>query len=153
MSLMNKEWLYMHILSVSYWYLLNYKWKHVKLFVQCIILLLLIINGLLSNRWILKNLLFFAKNRSINIFIDSPNRGERVKILPLELWQTSSTKIGYVGDYFAKTGCKTEDRFIDIFRVVSCYFGCVGVVFCSAIASWYLISFAAKREKWLKIFS
>lgn len=38
----------------------------------------------------------------------SPNRGKKGKNRPWEPRLTSSAKIGYVGVYFAKMGCKIE---------------------------------------------
>jgi len=77
-----------------------------------------------------------------------PNRGGKGKNRPFEPRLTSSAKIGNVGVYFAKTGCKIEDGFTDVsgFRVR--YFvldrsGRLGLTFTTGL----LIRFAAKREK------
>ena len=60
---------------------------------------------------------------------------------------TSSAKIRHVGVYFAKTGCKIEDGFTDIFgfqvwKLVSDRSDRWGPTFTSGL----LIRFAAKRE-------
>ena len=71
---------------------------------------------------LLKNLLvFFAKNRRFNVFFHRlpPNRGGKGKNSLFGPRQTPSAKIGHVGVYFAKTGCKIEDGFTDIFRLQS----------------------------------
>ena len=71
---------------------------------------------------LLKNLLvFFAKNRRFNVFFHRlpPNRGEKGKNGLFRPRLTPSAKIGHVGVYFAKTGCKIEDGFTDIFRLQS----------------------------------
>lgn len=71
---------------------------------------------------LLKNLLvFFAKNRRFNVFFHrlSPNRGERGKNSLFGPRQTPSAKIGHVGVYFAKMGCKIEYGFMDIFGLQS----------------------------------
>ena len=62
-------------------------------------------------------------------------------------------KIGHVGVYFAKTGCKIEDGFTDIFGFQVMYLeldwsGRLGLTFTTGL----FIRFAAKREKWLKPF-
>ena len=62
-------------------------------------------------------------------------------------------KIGHVGVYFAKTGCKIEDGFMDIFGVqVMCFVldwtGRLGLTFTTGL----FIRFAAKREKQLNPF-
>lgn len=65
-------------------------------------------------------ILLVVKNRRVNVFYRlSLNRGEKGKNSPLEPRQTPSAKIGHVGVYFAKTGCKIEDGFTDIFRLQS----------------------------------
>ena len=102
---------------------------------------------------LLKNLLvFFAKNRRFNVFLSTPSeqRGKRQK----RPFQTPSVKIGYVGVYFAKTGCKIEDGFTDIFvfrvrYIVHARSGRRGPTFTTRL----LTRFAAKREKWLSPFS
>ena len=99
----------------------------------------------------LKNLLVFSqKNRRFNDFFHrlAPNRGERGKNSPFRPRLTSSTKIEHVGVYFAKMGCKIEDGFTDIFKVLGCYLGWVGGAFCLAIVIGLFISYAAKRKKW-----
>lgn len=65
----------------------------------------------------LKNLLVFAKNRRFNDFFHClpPDRGERGKNSPFEPRLTSSVTIGHVCVYFAKTNCKIEGGFMDIF--------------------------------------
>ena len=99
---------------------------------------------------LLKNLLvFFAKNRRFNVFFHRlpPNRGERGKNGPFEHRLTSSAKIEHVGVYFAKTDCKIEVGFTDIFGFRVRYFvldrsGRWGRFFTSGL----LIRFAAKRK-------
>ena len=73
---------------------------------------------------LLKNLLvFLRKIEDLTFFYRlSPNRGEKGKNSPLEPRQTSSAKIGHVGIYFAKMGCKIEDGFTDIFGFRVRYF-------------------------------
>ena len=106
---------------------------------------------------LLKNLLVFSqKIEDLTIFfIDSLRTGgERGKNSPLVPRLTPSTKIGHVGVYFAKMGCKIEDGFTDIsgFQVM-CFVldwsGHWGPTFTSGL----FIKFAAKREKWLSPFS
>lgn len=82
---------------------------------------------------LLKNLLvFFAKNRRFNVFFHrlSPNRGERGKNSLLGPRLTSSAKIGHVGVYFAKMGCKIEDGITDIleFQLWNIAYGRRGVL-------------------------
>ena len=100
--------------------------------------------------------MFFAKNRRFNDFFHRlpPNRGEKGKNSLLGPLQTLSAKIGHVGVYFAKMGCKIEDGFTDIFGSRVRYFvldwsGRLGLTFTTGL----FISFAAKREKWLSPFS
>ncbi len=81
----------------------------------------------------LKNLLVFSQRiEDLTIFFHRlvPNRGERGKNIPFEPRLTSSAKIEHVGVYFAKTGCKIEYGFTDIFRVVGCHLGWADGVFC-----------------------
>lgn len=71
---------------------------------------------------LLKNLLVFLRKIEdlTSFFIDSlRTEGKEAKNSPFEHRLTSSAKIGHVGVYFAKTGCKIEDGFTDIlgFRV------------------------------------
>ena len=75
-------------------------------------------------------------------------RGKRGKNSLFGPRQTPSAKIGHVGVYFAKTGCKIEYGFTDIFGVQVMYFvldwsGRWG----RSLISGLLIRFAAKREK------
>ena len=76
-----------------------------------------------------------------------PNRGEKGKNGPWEYRQTPSAKIGYVGVYFAKTGCKIEDEFTDSFGFqVRCFVldrsGRLGLTVTTGLH----IKFAAKRK-------
>ena len=93
-------------------------------------------------------MVFFAKNRRFNDFFHCcpPNRGERGKNSPFGPRQPLSAKIGHVGVYFAKMGCKIEDGFTDIFKVLGCYLGWVEGAFCLAIVIGLFISYAAKRK-------
>ena len=99
---------------------------------------------------LLKNLLvFFAKNRRFNVFFHRlpPNRGGKGKNSLLGPLQTPSAKIEHIGVYFAKTGCKIEGGFTDIFGFRIRYFvidrsGRWGRSFTSGL----LIRFAAKRK-------
>ena len=43
-------------------------------------------------------------------------------------------------------GCKIEDGFTDIFKVLGCYLGWVEGAFCLAIVIGLFISYAAKRK-------
>ena len=84
------------------------------------------------------------------IFLQREKRQKR----PFGPRLTSSAKIRHVGVYFAKTGCKIEDGFMDIFGVqVMCFVldwtGRLGLTFTTGL----FIRFAAKREKWLSPFS
>lgn len=63
----------------------------------------------------------------------SPNRGKKGKNRPWEPRLTSSAKIGHVGVYFAKTGCKIEAGFADIFEFQLWALRLVKEVFCSAL--------------------
>lgn len=74
--------------------------------------------------------------------------GKRGKNSPFGPRQTPSAKIEHVGVYFAKTDCKIEVGFADIFGVVVRHLGWADGVFCLAFAPWALKSFAAKRKKW-----
>ena len=124
---------------------------------RCTIIFLLIINSLrLKRQTTQKFTCFFAKNRRFNVFFSStpPNRGEKGKNSLLGPRQTPSAKIGHVGVYFAKMGCKIEDGFTDIFGFQVMYLeldwsGRLGLTFTTGL----FIRFAAKREKWLKPFS
>ena len=72
-----------------------------------------------------KNLLVFSqKIEDLTIFSSSPSaqRGNRQK-QPFRARQTPSAKIGHVGVYFAKMGCKIEDGFTDSFGVVVRHLG------------------------------
>lgn len=76
-----------------------------------------------------------------------PNRGGKGKNSPFEPRLPSSAKIEHVGGYFAKTGCKIEDGFTDIFGVqVRClvldWTGRLWLTFTTGL----LIRFTAKRE-------
>ena len=104
---------------------------------RCTIILSLIINGLrLKRQTAQKFTCFFAKNRRFNVFFHrlSPNRGEKGKYGLFRPRLTSSTKIGHIGVYFAKTGCKIEDGFADIFGVVVRHLGWADGVFCLTFA-------------------
>lgn len=84
------------------------------------------------------------------IFLQREKRQKR----PFGPRLTSSAKIRHVGVYFAKTGCKIEDGFMDIFGVqVMCFVldwtGRLGLTFTTGL----FIRFAAKREKQLNPFS
>ena len=73
--------------------------------------------------------------------------GKRGKNSPFGPRQTSSAKIGHVGVYFAKTGCKIEAGFTDIFGFQVMYLeldlsGRWGRSFISGL----LIRFAVKRK-------
>ena len=115
-----------------------------------IIVFSLIINSLrLKRQTTQKFTCFFAKNRRFNVFFHrlSPNREKKGKNGPFEPRLTSSAKIGHVGVYFAKMGCKIEVGFTDIFGFRVRYFvidrsGCWGRSFTSGL----LIRFAAKRK-------
>lgn len=103
-----------------------------------------------------KNLLvFLRKIEDLTFFYRlPPNKGKKGKNGPFEHRLTSSAKIEHVGVYFAKTGCKIEYGFTDIFGVqVMCleldWSGRWG----RSLISGLLIRFAAKREKWLSPFS
>ena len=67
---------------------------------------------------LLKNLLvFLRKIEDLTFFFHqlSPNRGEKGKNGLFRPRLTPSAKIGHVGVYFAKMGCKIEDGFTNIF--------------------------------------
>ena len=104
---------------------------------------------------LLKNLLVFLRKIEDLTFFHRlpPNRGEKRKNGLFRPRQTPSAKIGHVGVYFAKMGCKIEDGFADIFGVVVRHLGWADGVFCLTFAPWALKSFAAKRKKWLEPFS
>ena len=99
---------------------------------------------------LLKNLLvFLRKIEDLTFFFHRlpPNRGKRGKNSHFEPRQTLSAKIEHVGVYFAKTGCKIEDGFTDIFGFQVMYLeldwsGRWGRSFISGL----LIRFAAKRK-------
>lgn len=92
-------------------------------------------------------ILLVVKNRRFNVFYRlSLNRGEKGKNSPLKPRHARSLQTGFVGAYFAKMGCKIEDRFTDIFGVVGHHLGWAGGVFCLALYLCKLISFAAKRK-------
>ena len=103
---------------------------------------------LLKGRLIKNLLVFLRKIEDLTFFYRlSPNRGKKGKNSPLEPRLTSSAKIGHVGVYFAKMGCKIESGFTDIFGFRVRYFvhdrsGRWGRSFTSGL----LISFAAKRK-------
>ena len=94
-------------------------------------------------------ILLVVKNRRFNVFYQlSLNRGKKGKNSPFEHRLTSSAKIGHVGVYFAKTGCKIEDGFTDIFRLQSWNLVFGRVSFCSAlITPRAKINFATKRKR------
>ena len=105
---------------------------------------------------LLKNLLvFLRKIEDLTFFSSTPSeQREKGKNSPLEPRLTPSAKIEHVGVYFAKTGCKIEDGFVDIFGVRVMYLeldwsGRWG----RSLISGLLIRFTAKREKWLSPFS
>ena len=124
---------------------------------RCIITSSLIINDLhLKRQTTQKFTCFLRKIEDLTVFFHrlSPNRGKRGKNGPWGPRQTSSAKIGHVGVYFAKTGCKIEDGFTDIFvfrvrYIVHARSGRRGPTFTTRL----LTRFAAKREKWLSPFS
>lgn len=98
---------------------------------------------------LLKNLLvFLRKIEDLTFFYRlSPNRGEKGKNGLFKPRLASSTKIGHVGVYFAKMGCKIESGFTDIFGFQVMYLeldwsGHWGPTFTSGL----LIRFSAKRK-------
>ena len=98
---------------------------------------------------LLKNLLVFLRKIEDLTFFhwSSPNRGKKGKNGLFRPRLTPSAKIGHVGVYFAKTGCKIEDGFTDIFGFQVMYLeldwrGRWGRSFISGL----LIRFAAKRK-------
>ena len=111
----------------------------------------LIINSLrLKRRKPQKFTCFFAKNRRFNDFFHClpPNRGKRGKNSPFGPRQTPSAKIRHVGVYFAKTGCKIEHGFTDIFGFRVRYFvldwnGRLGLTFTTGL----LIKALQPKEK------
>ena len=78
----------------------------------------------------------------------SPNRGEKGKNSPLEPRLTPSAKIGHVGVYFAKMGCKIEDGFTDILGIVDRYLEWAGGAFCLAFAFGLLNKCRSQKKKW-----
>lgn len=99
----------------------------------------------------LKNLLVFSqKIVDLTFFFHRlpPNRGERDKNSPFGPRQTPSAKIGHVGVYFAKTGCKIEGGgFADIFEFqVRCFVLDRSGRWRRSFTSGLLIRFAAKRK-------
>lgn len=118
---------------------------------RCSIKCLLTINSLRLKRWeSQKFTCFFAKNRRFNDFFHrlSPNRGRRGKNSPFRPRLSSSAKIGHVGVYFAKTGCKIEAGFTDIFGFRVRYFvldwsGRLGLTFTTGL----LIKALQPKEK------
>ena len=83
---------------------------------------------------LLKNLLvFLRKIEDLTFFFHrlSPNRGEKGKNGLFRPRLTQSAKIGHVGVYFAKMGCKIEDGFTDIlgFQLLDIASGRRGVLF------------------------
>ena len=101
----------------------------------------------------LRNLLAFVKIDDLTIFnLSSEQRGG--KNSPFGPRQTPSAKIGHVGVYFAKMGCKIEVGFAVIFEIqVRCFVFDWSDRWGLAFTTGLLIKFAAKREKWLKPFS
>jgi len=99
----------------------------------------------------LKNLLVFSQkidDLTIFFIVSLRIEGKRGNNSPSGPRQTPSAKIEHVGVYFAKTGCKIEDDFTDIFEVqVMCllldWTGRLGLTFTTGL----FIRFAAKREK------
>ena len=85
---------------------------------------------------LLKNLLvFLRKIEDLTFFLSAHSeKREKSKNSPLRPWQTPSAKIGHVGVYFAKMGCKIEGGFTDIFGVVSHHLGWADRVLCLAFA-------------------
>ncbi len=78
------------------------------------------------------------------IFLQREKRQKR----PFGPRLTSSAKIRHVGVYFAKTGCKIEDGFTDIFGFRVRYFvldwsGCLGLTFTTGL----LIKVLQPKEK------
>ena len=98
---------------------------------------------------LLKNLLvFLRKIEDLTFFLSAHSeKRKKSKNGPLRPRQSSSAKIGHVGVYFAKTGCKIEAGFTDIFGFQVMYLELDwsdrwGRSFISGL----LIRFAAKRE-------
>ena len=99
--------------------------------------------------------MFFRKKSTILRFFSLPPSEQREKRQkqPFRAPTDPVAKIGHVGVYFAKTGCKIEDGFMDIFGVqVMCFVldwtGRLGLTFTTGL----FIRFAAKREKQLNPF-
>ena len=85
---------------------------------------------------LLKNLLVFLRKIEDLTFFSSAlsEQREKSKKFPFEPRLTLSAKIEHVGVYFAKTGCKIEYGFMDIFGFRVRYFvldrsGCWGPTF------------------------
>lgn len=80
--------------------------------------------------------MFFAKNRRFNVFFIGALRteGKEAKTALSGPDDPRLQRIGHVGFYFAKTGCKIEDEFADIFGTVGCHLGWADGVFCLAFA-------------------
>jgi len=97
---------------------------------------------------LLKNLLvFLRKIEDLTFFYRlSPNRGKKGKNSLFGPRQTSSAKIGHVGVYFAKMGCKIEYGFTDIFEVDGRHLGWASGRFVWPLPSGCLINIAAKRK-------
>ena len=99
-------------------------------------------------------ILLVVKNRRFNVFYRlSLNRGEKGKNSPLKPRHARSLQTGFVGAYFAKMGCKIEDRFTDIFGVVGHHLGWAEGVFCLAFAFGLLNKFLSQKKKLLRLFS
>lgn len=78
----------------------------------------------LKGRLLKKLLVFLRKIEDLTFFFYrlSPNRGEKGKNGLFRPRLTPSAKIGHVGVYFAKMGCKIEDGITDIFGFRVRYF-------------------------------
>lgn len=99
-------------------------------------------------------ILLVVKNRRFNVFYRlSLNRGEKGKTSPLKPRHARSLQTGVAGAYFAKMGCKIEDRFTDIFGVVGHHLGWAEGVFCLAFAFGLLNKFRSQKKKLLRLFS
>lgn len=105
---------------------------------------------------LLKNLLVFLRKIEdlTFFFIDSlRTEGKKAKTALSAPDNSRLHGIEHVGVYFAKTGCKIEDGFTDVFGFRVRYFLLdrrrrLGLTFTTG----FLIRFAAKREKWLSPF-
>ena len=84
------------------------------------------------------------------IFLQREKRQKR----PFGPQLSSSAKIGHVGVYFAKMGCKIEDGFTDILGFQLWDIASVEEVFCSALNSVRSThNFCSQKRKWSEPFS